>query len=418
MGKNEPASYTDLLGFVPRPKLFNFKETLVVTQHIYHAIDREKFAQDIDNIRKEVLSDVGMEDFQHLKKIERWGRICSIIGYGTAWIIPNPISAYFISQGNATRWTTIAHHVTHRAYDKIEGIPKHYTSKGFAKGKRRYLDWLEWMLPEAWDKEHNDLHHYNLGEKADPDQVEFNTEDFRKIKMPQWARYAGLGIMACTWKFAYYAPSTLVELQHFLDKKEGKEPVVYSHADTWNPMKPVGRKLWTVCLLPYIAIRFALIPLLFIPVGIVMSIGGAVAAKNVLINSLIAEVFTNLHTFLIIGTNHVGEDLFIFEEKAQNKGEFYLRQIFGSTNFATGTDRIDFLHGWLNYQIEHHIWPDMPLSRYYLAQPKVKALCEKYGIPYCQESVFKRLWKTLDVMTGKTTMQRPSAILNKQAEAG
>jgi fatty acid desaturase len=171
--------------------------------------------------------------------------------------------------------------------------------------------------------------------------------------------------MACTWKFAYYAPSTLVELQHFLDKKEGKEPVVYSHADTWNPMKPVGRKLWTVCLLPYIAIRFALIPLLFIPVGIVMSIGGAVAAKNVLINSLIAEVFTNLHTFLIIGTNHVGEDLFIFEEKAQNKGEFYLRQIFGSTNFATGTDRIDFLHGWLNYQIEHHIWPDMPLRRYH-----------------------------------------------------
>ena len=69
-----------------------------------------------------------------------------------------------------------------------------------------------------------------------------------------------------------------------------------------NPLKPMGRKLWTVCLLPYIAIRFALIPLLFIPVGMVMSIGGAVAAKNVLINSLIAEVFTNLHTFLIIGT--------------------------------------------------------------------------------------------------------------------
>jgi fatty acid desaturase len=289
-------------------------------------------------------------------------------------------------------------------------MPKHYTSKGFAKGNRRYIDWLEWMLPEAWDKEHNVLHHYNLGEKADPDQVEFNTEDFRKIKMPQPLKYLFLGVMACTWKFMYYAPSTLVELQNFRDKKAGKKEVVYSRADTWNPLKPVGRELWVSCLLPYISIRFALIPLLFIPVGIVTAIGGAVAATNVLINSLIAEVFSNLHTFLIIGTNHVGEDLFLFEEKAKNKGEFYLRQIFGSTNFATGTDRIDFLQGWLNYQIEHHLWPDIPLSRYQIAQPKVKALCEQYGIPYCQESVFKRLGKTLDVMVGKTTMLKPSLV--------
>ncbi len=378
-----------------------------MTQHIYHAIDRDQFAKDLDDIRKEVLSDVGMEDFQHLKKIERWGRICSAIGYGTAWIIPNPISAYFISQGNVTRWTTIAHHITHRAYDKIEGIPKHYTSKGFAKGKRRYIDWLEWMLPEAWDKEHNDMHHYNLGEQADPDQVEYNTEDFRAINMPQWARYLFLGVMACTWKAIYYAPSTLVELQRARDKKAGKEPVEYPRADVWNPMKPVGYDLWTKCLLPYISIRFVLIPLLFIPVGAVMAVGGAVAATNVLINSLLAEAFTNLHTFLIIGTNHVGDDLYLFDKKADNKGEFYLRQIFGSTNFTTGTDRVDFLQGWLNYQIEHHIWPDMPLSRYHIAQPKVKALCEQYGIPYCQESVFKRLKKTLNVMTGKTSMMRP-----------
>jgi len=378
-----------------------------VTQHIYHAIDRNQFAKDLDDIRKDVLRDVGMEDFRHLKKIERWGRICSAIGYGTAWIIPNPISAYLISQGNVTRWTTIAHHVTHRAYDKIAGIPKHYTSKGFAKGKRRYIDWLEWMLPEAWDKEHNDLHHYNLGEQADPDQVEYNTADFRAINMPQWVRYLFLGVMACTWKAIYYAPSTLVELQRARDKKEGKEPVDYPRIDIWNPMKPVGYDLWTKCLLPYISIRFVLIPLLFIPVGIVTAMGGAVAATNVLLNSLLAEVFTNLHTFLVIGTNHVGDDLYLFDEKADNKGEFYLRQIFGSTNFTTGTDRVDFLQGWLNYQIEHHIWPDMPLSRYHIAQPRVKALCEQYGIPYCQESVFKRLKKTLDVMTGKTSMMKP-----------
>lgn len=382
------------------------KETLILTNQMYHSIDRTQLAKDLDDIRNEVLADLGEQDFKHLKKIERWGRICSAIGYGTAWMIPNPISAYFISQGNVTRWTTIAHHITHRAYDKIEGIPKHYTSKGFAKGNRRFIDWLEWMVPAAWDKEHNDLHHYNLGEQADPDQVEYNTELFRSINMPMPLRYAFLAIMACTWKFMYYAPSTLSELRKFKAKKEGKETEC-SRADEWNPLKPEGKELWMQCLLPYSIIRFALIPLLFLPVGIVVGVGATVAAGNVLINSLFAEIITNAHTFLIIGTNHVGEDLYVFDEKATNKGEFYLRQILGSSNFKTGTDPIDFLQGWLNYQVEHHLWPEMPLSRYHIAQPKVKALCEEYGIPYTQESVFKRLWKTLDVMSGKTTMMRP-----------
>ena len=33
----------------------------------------------------------------------------------------------------------------------------------------RYLDWLDWMLPEAWVFEHNVLHHSHTGEDADPD---------------------------------------------------------------------------------------------------------------------------------------------------------------------------------------------------------------------------------------------------------
>ncbi|MEO1878341.1 MAG: fatty acid desaturase [Methylococcales bacterium] len=375
---------------------------------IYHQVDREQLALDLDNIRNEVMADIGQDDFKHLKKIERWGRLCTLLGYGTAWIIPNPVSAYLISQGNVTRWTTIAHHILHRGYDRIEGLPKHYSSKGFAKGKRRYLDWFEWMLPEAWDKEHNDLHHYNLGEEADPDQLEFNTKEFRAINMPLWLRYVSLGVMACVWKFFYYAPVTLRHLRNSKAKKEGREIPPLSKLDEWNPLKPQGWELWSRCLVPYISIRFVLIPLVFIPVGIITALGGAIAATNVLINSLLAEVMTNIHTFLVIGSNHVGEDLFMFEDKSTSKGEFYLRQILGSTNFTTGSDPVDFVHGWLNYQIEHHLWPDIPLSRYQMAQPKVKAVCEKHGIPYCQEPIMTRLWKTMDVMTGQKEMLKVS----------
>ncbi len=365
----------------------------------YQAVDREQLAKDIDEIQRDILGRTDISDFEHLRKIESWGRICTVLGYATAWIIPNPISAYLISQGNFTRWTTVAHHILHRGYDKIEGIPEHYTSKGFAKGGRRYLDWLDWMYPPAWDVEHNNIHHYHLGEEIDPDQVEFNMEALRNSKIPLWGRYALLAIMAASWKIIYYASSTLTEYRAIQAKEAAGKRNQISRLDMWNPLKPEGKDLWLSCMLPYGIVQFAIIPLLFLPFG-------AIAATNVFINVLMAEVFTNLHSFLVIGPNHTGEDVMMFDTKAKGKGEFYLRQIMGSVNYPTGTNRLDFLHGWLNYQIEHHLWPDMTASQYQQAQPRVKAVCEKHNIPYIQESVFTRLRKTLDVMVGKTSMLR------------
>ncbi len=369
----------------------------------YHAVDRDQLAKDIDEIQRDILGKTNISDFEHLRKIESWGRICTTLGYATAWIIPNPISAYLISQGNFTRWTTVAHHVLHRGYDKIEGIPERYTSKGFAKGWRRYFDWLDWIYPAAWDVEHNNIHHYHLGEEVDPDQVEFNMEALRNSNIPTWGRYALLAIMAASWKIIYYASSTLTEYRAIQAKEAAGMRNKVSRLDMWNPLKPEGKDLWLSCMLPYGIVQFAIIPLLFLPIS-------AIAATNVFINVLMAEVFTNLHSFLVIGPNHTGEDVMMFDAKAKGKGEFYLRQIVGSVNYPNGTNTLDFLHGWLNYQIEHHLWPEMAASQYQQAQVRVKAVCEKHNIPYIQESVFTRLRKTLDIMVGKTSMLRPQSI--------
>lgn len=63
------------------------------------------------------------------------------------------------------------------------------------------------------------------------------------------------------------------------------------------------------------------------------------------------------------------------------------------------------MHGYLNYQIEHHLWPDMTMLQYKRAQPLVKAVAEKYGLPYVQESVWRRLGKTIKIMTGESKMK-------------
>jgi len=118
--------------------------------------------------------------------------------------------------------------------------------------------------------------------------------------------------------------------------------------------------------------------------------------------SLLAEFFTNLHSFFVILPNHAAEDIYRFEEPTKGRGEFYLRQIIGTVNYNTGSDQTDFMHGWLNYQVEHHLFPSIPLNHYQEMQPIVKEICKKHNLPYRQESVFKRLWMTIELMVGKT----------------
>ncbi len=45
------------------------------------------------------------------------------------------------------------------------------------------------------------------------------------------------------------------------------------------------------------------------------------------------------------------------------------------------------------------------MLQYQKAAPKLKAICEKHGVPYVQENVLERLCKTVDIMVGKTTMR-------------
>lgn len=371
-------------------------------------IDYKAFAEEIKQIRNEINTAIGEEDFKHLLKIETWGKICSLLGYATAWIAPNPISAFLISQGNVVRWTMITHHISHKGYDKVPNIPTRYTSKGFAKGMRRLLDWFDWMYPEAWANEHNLLHHYHTGEVYDPDLVERNLQIIRSAHVPMLVKYLAVGFFMCTWKLTYYAPNTLAILQKVqkannkVKRNELGAEIDYKGTGSFMllfPFSKDGLEFWEKCLLPYGTIRFIAIPALFLPIS-------NFAAFSVLVNSIMAEIMTNIHSFIIITPNHTGEDVYKFEKKVSDQAEFFVRQVAGSVNFKTGGDFNDFLHGWLNYQIEHHVFPDIPMLKYQQFQPKIKAVCEKYGVPYIQENVFTRFLKCVNIMVGNTSMKK------------
>ncbi len=356
-------------------------------------IDAVAFAKDVDRIRAGAEAAISPADLRHLRRIEAYGRISTALGYGTAWLGLNPISPLLISLGIFNRWI-VAHHVCHQGYDRVPGAPKRYHSRRFAKGWRRYVDWCDWFDPDAWAYEHNVLHHYRTGELQDPDLVERNLVFLRESPLPLLARYALIVFGAMTWKFTYYAPNTLLHQRGQPDRETGFANVLAA----FNPLGDPGRRLWLSCFYPYIAIRFLLIPSLFLPLG-------RPAALAVLLNSLLAELITNVHSFVMIVPNHAGEDLYRFSKPAEGRPEFLVRQVIGSTNYTTGGNLNDFLHGWLNYQIEHHLWPDLPMSQYQRLQPALRELCAKYGIPYVQQSVFARLRALVRIMVGQGSMR-------------
>ncbi|MGH3434636.1 MAG: fatty acid desaturase family protein, partial [Thermocrispum sp.] len=81
------------------------------------------------------------------------------------------------------------------------------------------------------------------------------------------------------------------------------------------------------------------------------------------------------------------------EEETENetRGQWYLRQILGSANISGGK-LFHIMSGNLSHQIEHHLFPDIPARRYPEIAGEVRAICEKYGLPYHTGPLRKQLW--------------------------
>ncbi len=381
----------------------------------YEDVDKEQLQKDLEEIKAN-LGPVGEEDYQHLLKLERWGRAATLSGFFlifvitalevrfgltgvTFWVLAI-LSAILLGVGNVARWADVTHPIMHGAYDKVPNIPSQYTKAGYARGTNRYFHWLDWIKPEAWEYEHNIMHHYHLGEDDDPDNVERNMQWLIQSKTPMFLRRLFVYIFAMTWKFTYYAPNTLRILEN-KERRKRREPEIDGYE--FSPFKKNGADLWKNYYLPYAIVKFVVLPLLFLPLGLN-------AVLTALIIMVMAEAYANLHSFLVIVPNHSAGDIYMFSEPHKSQGEFYLRQIMGSVNYNTGTDLIDFSQGFLNYQIEHHLFPNIPHSYYQKMQPLVKDVCAKHNLEYRQDSVWKRIGMTIDLMVGKTKLLRVDSI--------
>ena len=67
--------------------------------------------------------------------------------------------------------------------------------------------------------------------------------------------------------------------------------------------------------------------------------------------------------------------------------------MLGSANFNAGP-LMAFMSGNLCYQIEHHLFPDLPSNRYAEIAVRVQALCDKYDLPYTTGSLGRQYWQS------------------------
>ncbi|GAA1908251.1 fatty acid desaturase [Nocardioides lentus] len=106
--------------------------------------------------------------------------------------------------------------------------------------------------------------------------------------------------------------------------------------------------------------------------------------KTTLSANVAANLTRNLWSYVIIFCGHFPDGAMHFTEEEledETRAEWYLRQVLGAANFEGG-ELLHIMSGNLGYQIEHHLFPDLPSNRYGEISVEVKEICRRYGIPY------------------------------------
>src|SRR5437763_2670166 len=106
--------------------------------------------------------------------------------------------------------------------------------------------------------------------------------------------------------------------------------------------------------------------------------------RRTLTANVMANLIRNIWSYAIIFCGHFPDQTYTYTEdevKDETRGGWYVRQLTGAANIDGGP-LFHVISGNLGYQVEHHLFPDMPSTRYGEIAPKVREICERYGLPY------------------------------------
>ncbi len=316
----------------------------------------DAFGAELDALRERVVADLGERDATYIRRVIKAQRALEVGGRAMlfagilppAWIAGTAMLAASKILDNME----IGHNIMHGQYDWM-GDP---TLTG------RNFEWDSACPSDQWRHSHNYMHH-TYTNIVDMDR-DIGYGILRMSEDQRWVPYYyGNPLYAFLLMVLFQYGVALHELE-----TERIRSGEISIADKRETLKGIWGKVKRQTLKDYVAF-----PLLAGPF-----------APWVFTGNLTANLIRNVWSYAIIFCGHFpeGTQEFTKEETAnETRGMWYFRQILGSANL-TGGELFHVMSGNLSFQIEHHLFPDIPAFRHAEIAPEVQEICERYGVPY------------------------------------
>ncbi len=316
----------------------------------------EEIGRELDAIRREVEESRGQADRDYILRIITLQRRLAAAGRITLFASAFPpawlLGTVLLSSAKILENIEIGHNTMHGQWDWMNDPEIHSSA----------WEWDTTQPAEQWKHSHNYIHHQFTNVLGHDNDVGYGI--LRMSRDQPWTPYnLGQPVYNALLALFFEWGVALHDLDIEAIRKGEKDPKVLK-----RQLKQIGDKVGKQALKDYLVY-----PLLTGPQF--LSTLAANATSNIV---------RNVWAYLIIFCGHFPDGAVHFTEEEledETRAEWYLRQMLGSANFEGGR-LLHLMSGQLGYQIEHHLFPDLPSNRYADIAVKVRDLCGRYGIPY------------------------------------
>ncbi|CAA9507678.1 MAG: Linoleoyl-CoA desaturase [uncultured Solirubrobacteraceae bacterium] len=318
---------------------------------------REALAAELDALHAEVRADLGARDAAYIRGVIKAQRQLEAAGrallLGSRWKPALAGGTVALTLSKVIENMELGHNIMHGQWDWMRDPAVHSTT----------WEWDAASTARSWKHSHNFQHHTytnvvgkdrDLGYSAmrvDADQP------WRPVYLAQPV-YGMLMALTFEWGIALYD----MELDAV---KRGEK----SKAQARQELRAFAEKALT-----QLGKDYALFP----------ALAGRKGFARALAANVVANLARNLWVHTVVFMGHIPEPAETFTEdqyENETRGDWYVRQVTGSCNLD-GSPLFHLMTGNLSFQIEHHLFPDVPSSRYSDVAPRVREICGRYGLPY------------------------------------
>ncbi|HEX4691398.1 MAG TPA: acyl-CoA desaturase [Solirubrobacteraceae bacterium] len=346
----------------------------------------DALAKEFDAIHDEVFADLGTRDRKYITSmIEMHRRM--VVG-GRVVLFASPLKPAWLfgtsllSLAKILENMEIGHNVMHGQWDWMNDPDIHSSS----------WDWDTASTKEAWKHSHNYVHHTytNIrGKDKDLGYEIMRIDPHQKWHPVYLAQplYNLLLMAFFEWGVAFHD----LDLEAI---RKGEK----SQKEVRQQLKGMGGKAIKQIAKDYVAFPaisgLANAAVAAATKGRGEARGGFLRGfRSTLKANVSANIVRNLWSHAIIFCGHFPDQAYTFapdEVEDESRGGFYVRQLLGAVNIE-GSPLFHVISGNLGYQVEHHLYPDMPSTRYAEIAPRVKEICERYELPY-NSGPFLKQW--------------------------